>query len=84
MNKKPHFVGHQAKTWTDILAHELFTTIGDDIAGQHGYEWILSNEEKSKLSEEKQADLATETLHKIYQIFVARSSALFSQDHILL
>jgi len=28
--------------------------------------------------------LLTETLHKLYQIFVARQSALFSPDHILL
>ena len=31
--KKSHFQGYQAKTWTEILAHTLFTEIGEDLSG---------------------------------------------------
>lgn len=45
---------------------------------------MLSNEEVVKNNEEKQQEIISETLQKLYQIFVARSSALFNPDHVLL
>jgi hypothetical protein len=48
------------------------------------YPWTLSKEERTKLQEDKQKDLADESLNKLYSIYVARSSTLFSPDHILL
>ena len=82
--KQSHFTGYQAKTWTEILQHVLFVQIGEDYAGEHNYTWVLSNEEKAKLSQEKQDEILEETLYKMYQIFVSRSFTLFSPDHILL
>lgn len=58
--------------------------IGEDIAGEHAYQWILSNEERAKNNEEKQGEMAAEILNRIYQIFVARSSALFNPEYILM
>ena len=82
--KKSNFMGYQEKSWTDILKHELFTKIGEDIPGEHAYTWLLSHDEDTKLSDENKNDLAEETLQKLYQIYVARSSSLFSPEHILL
>lgn len=77
-------MGYQEKSWNEILQHQLFITIGDDIAGNHDYEWILSKDERTNKNEVEQAEIVTETLSKIYQIFVARSAALFTPEHILL
>eukprot|EP00347_Sterkiella_histriomuscorum_P013411 403364808 len=82
--KKSHFKGFQAKTWTEILAHSLFTEIGDDLGGQHSYTWMLSVVDRNTLNEAQQEELVEEVLHKLFSIFVSRSSTLFSPDHILL
>jgi hypothetical protein len=48
------------------------------------YTWTLSNEERLKNSPEKQIELAEETLNKLYQIYVSRSSSLYAPEHILM
>lgn len=83
VTKKSHFKGYQARTWTDILKHSIFTDELQNEGETHDYQWMLTNEEK-KQPETKQHELIVETLSKLYKIFVARSSALFSSDHILL
>lgn len=52
-----HFQGYQKKSWNEILAHELFTTIGDDMSC-HDYPWLLNFDERSTYTEEKQSELA--------------------------
>lgn len=64
--------------------HPIFTEEGENLGETHNYEWVLSEEEKKNNTEEKQQELIEETLNKVYQIFVARSSALFNPEHILL
>lgn len=44
------------------------------------YPWVLSKDERAKLPEAKQRDLAEETLNKLYQIYVSRSSSLFTPE----
>lgn len=82
MTKKSYYTGYQAKSWNEILKHEIFNQDSDDL--ESDYPWVLSREERSKLSEDKQRELADDTLSKLYQIYVSRSSTLFSPDHILL
>lgn len=48
------------------------------------YPWVLSEEERAKLPEKKQREVAEETLGKLYQIYVSRSSSLFTPEPILL
>lgn len=52
-NKKSHFEGYQAKPWSEILKHSLFTEIGEDLAREHNYTWLLSIVDKNKLNEAK-------------------------------
>jgi hypothetical protein len=46
-------VGYQAKTWSDILKHEIFTESEVDQSLESDYTWTLSNEERLKNSAEK-------------------------------
>jgi hypothetical protein len=82
VTKKSYYQGYQAKSWNDILKHELFSITGEAL--ENDYPWTLSSEERSKLSEDKQRDLAEETLSKLYQIYVSRSFSLYSPEHILM
>jgi hypothetical protein len=82
VSKKSWYVGYQAKSWNDILKHEIFTMNVDE--AEVDYPWVLSNFERSKYPEEKYHEMAEETLSKLYQIYVSRSSSLFAPDHILL
>jgi hypothetical protein len=82
VTKKPHYVGYQAKSWNDILKHDLFRN--EEQCMERDYPWILSVEERTRFTGAKQADLADETLHKLYQIYVSRSSTLFTPEPILL
>ena len=84
MFKKAGYEGYQAKTWTEILKHEIFAQSDIDQSMESDYTWTLSNEERLKNSTEKQAELAEETLNKLYNIYVNRSSSLFAPEHILL
>ncbi len=81
MTKKSYYQGYQAKSWNDILKHELFR--GSESL-ENDYPWVLSNEESVKYCEDKQKELAEETLNKLYQIYVSRSSSLFTPEHILM
>ena len=82
VTKKAGYIGYQAKSWNDILKHEIFTSNIDE--AEIDYPWILSNDERVKYPEAKQRELAEETLSKLYSIYVSRSSTLFAPDHILL
>ena len=82
--KKSYFTGYQAKYWGDILAHSLFSEIAEDLSDQHNYTWLLTTDERAKLTETKQAELIEETLSKLYSIFVTRCHTLFSPDPVLL
>ena len=75
-------MGYQAKSWNEILKHEIFTQNVDE--SELDYPWVISNDERAKHNEDKQREIAEETLNKLYQIFVSRSSTLFAPEHILL
>jgi hypothetical protein len=81
VTKKSYYTGYQAKSWNEILKHELFR---DENALENDFPWTLSGEERAKMSEEKQRETAEETLSKLYQIYVSRSSSLYSPEHILM
>ena len=70
-----------------MLKHVLFrgdSSLAGDNEMEKDYPWVLSKEEKTKLNEDKQKEVAEETLNKLYQIYVSRSSTLFNPEHILM
>lgn len=81
VTKKSYYTGYQASSWNDILKHDLFR---EDSLLENDYPWTLSPDERAKMSEEKQLGTAEETLSKLYQIYVSRSSSLYSPEHILM
>lgn len=65
------------------MKHEVFNE-GSYETMESDYPWVLSPEERGKIgSETKQRETAEETLNKLYQIYVSRSSSLFLPDSIL-
>jgi len=75
--KKNFHQGYQMKSWKEILNHEVFVVEGETLKESHGYDWLLQKDDKDK------ENLIGETLQKMYEIFIARSSALFTPDYIL-
>ena len=51
VTKKSYYQGYQAKSWNDILKHDLFRA--DDHSMESDYPWVLSNDERAKLKEDK-------------------------------
>ena len=60
-----------AHLWNEILTHDLFTVTDD--AMEMDYPWVSVDR--------KYAD---ETLNKLYQIYVSRTSPLFTLEHTLM
>jgi hypothetical protein len=65
------------------LKHEIFAESINSVL-EKDYPWTLAREERAKLTEDKQSELADESLNKLYSIYVARSSTLFSPDNVLM
>lgn len=62
----------QAKTWTEILKHPLFSEFDSELCS---YEWVSANED---------SEHQTQVRSVVYSIYIERSSILFQADLTLL
>ena len=75
--KKSWYEGYQANNWKVILEHDIFEE------EEQNYDWIVSDNERQAAGD-KVDGLFEETRDKIFNIFVERSGALFSDDDVLM
>ena len=76
--KKSWYEGYQGQTWKHILEHDHFSS------ELISFDWILTDSERAGKSDQDISDLSEDMTYKIFDIFIERSSALFSEDECLM
>lgn len=76
--KKSWYEGYQSQSWKHLLEHNHFTS---ELAS---YDWILSTFDRAGKTEADIQLQIEDMAHKIFNIFVERSSQLFSDDDTLM
>lgn len=76
--KKSWYQGYQGQTWKHLLEHNHFTS------ELSSYDWVLSVSDRAGMDDQDIQIQIEDMAHKIFNIFVERSSQLFADDDTLM